>query len=109
MSVEVEAVKRNATLDDALVAACECEGLNWFKCFRLRLALRRCSDADHRAIEQECTRMLVESGVMIPVGAQVVDGVLVGNWKDFIEMLIDRLPEILDFLMKLLPFIISLF
>jgi hypothetical protein len=48
-------------------------------------------------------------GVALPVGATVVNGVLVGDWKDFIQMIIDNLPKILDFLMTILPFIIGLF
>lgn len=105
----VAAPRRNWTLDDALLTACEREGLHWFKCFRLRLALRRCSDCDHLEIERELTRLLVASGVELPAGASVVDGALVGDWKEFIEMIIANLPAILDFLMKLLPFIIGLF
>jgi len=109
MSEIVEGYVRNKTFDEAFVTACSCEGLNWFKCFRLKLALRRCSDADHCAIEQEATRLLVGSGVALPVGATIVNGLLVGTWQDFLDFLIEFLPVLLDFLMKILPFIIGLF
>lgn len=104
MSELVEGRRRpNNTLDEAIAKACELEGMGWFRSFRVKLALRRLSASEHADLEKYCTGLLVESGVPLPASSSVEDGLLVGDWTSFLQMLLDRLPEILAFIEKLLP------
>jgi len=102
---DTEGRRRNNTLDDAIVAAAQKEGMGWLGCFRLKLALRRLSNAEHAQLEAECTKHIVAAGVPLPANVTVAGDVLVGDWGDgtILQILIDALPKILDFISKLLP------
>ncbi len=80
--------------------------VRWIDRLRLGLVLRN-RDAVN-ALEEECIRLGVAAGVIAPAAVDDSNGLLVGDWQDFIQMLIDNLPEILAFIEALVK-IISMF
>lgn len=95
--------RKNSTLDGALVEAFRKEGVGLGDRLLFRWQFNRLATEDRKKIEQELTKVVVESGVPMPVNASIVGGVLVGSWADFLQVLIDNLPKILEMLAKFLP------
>lgn len=71
---------------------------------RVRVATSRRNQDLQDVVEEQIVAMAVAAGV-IPVGAVGDDGMLVGNWMDWLSVLIDRLPEIF----KMIADLISIF
>lgn len=90
--------RKNDTLDNALSIAMARDGCGLLERMIVKSRIRRLPNEARIELERELTRIVVESGVPMPVGASVVGGILVGNWTDFISVLIDKLPQILEFL-----------
>jgi hypothetical protein len=59
-------------------------------------------------VESEVVDIGVQVGVFAPGDIDPATGLLTRNWADFLSLLIDRLPEILDFISGLVN-IFSLF
>ena len=104
MAEVVEGIfRKNGSLDSTLLEALRKEGVGLADRLLLRWQLNRMSAADRKALEQEMTKLVVESGVPMPVNATIVGGVIVGSWADFLKMLIENLPKILEIISKFLP------
>jgi hypothetical protein len=104
MAEDVTGYRPNSTLSPAILAACEQDGMGWYGQWRVSRALRRLSDADMVKLEQKCTKLALDTG--LPMGTEeIVAGCYVGDWGDgtFFQMLIDALPQILEFIKALLP------
>lgn len=95
--------RKNGSLDSTLIEALRKEGVGIADRVLFRWQLNRMSAEDRKKLEQEMTKLVVESGVPMPVNATIVGGVIVGSWADFLQMLIDNLPKILEILAKFLP------
>lgn len=95
--------RKNGSLDSTLIEALRKEGVGIADRVLFRWQLNRMSAEDRKKLEQEMTKLVVESGVPMPVNATIVGGVIVGSWSDFLQMLIDNLPKILEILAKFLP------
>lgn len=95
--------RKNGSLDNTLVEALRKEGVGIADRVLFRWQLNRMPAEDRKKLEQEMTKVVVEAGVPLPVNASIVGGVLVGSWADFLQMLIDNLPKILEILAKFLP------
>lgn len=100
--------RKNGSLDNTLVEALRKEGVGIADRVLFRWQLNRMSAEDRKKLEQEMTKVVVEAGVPLPVNASIVGGVLVGSWADFLQMLIDNLPKILEILAKFLPLFFTL-
>lgn len=94
--------RKNKSLVNALVSALQDQGVGLLDRIRFRIQYNMLSDDDQQKIEREVTDICVKAGAVFPVAA-IVGGVFTGNWMEFIQMLIDNLPKILDFISKLLP------
>lgn len=99
--------RRNDTLDNAMGIAMRRHGVGLIDRIRFRIAFNGLSDEDRLAAETGITKILVESG-RLPVGAKVENGVVVSSFLDILQLLIDSLPKILEFLAKLLPLFVLL-
>lgn len=104
MAEVVEGIfRKNGSLDNTLLEALRKEGVGLADRLLFRWQLNRMSADERKKLEQEMTKLVVESGVPMPVNATIVGGVIVGSWADFLQMLIDNLPKILEILAKFLP------
>lgn len=104
MADDVTGYRKNKSLSPAILKACEADGMGWYGQWRVSRALKRLSDAEYLKLEQKCTELATESG--LPMGpGEIVGGCYVGEWGDgtFFKMLIDSLPQILEFIKALLP------
>jgi hypothetical protein len=95
--------RKNDSLDSALVAALRRKGVGPWDRIRFRAALADLTDEERKQMEVGVTKIVVESGAKLPVGAQIVGGVLVSSWLEVLQLLINALPKILEFLAQLLP------
>lgn len=68
--------------------------------WRVRIALRHYDMA--REVEMEAVEIGLACGVLKPGQVNPATGQLVGNWQDFLQMLIDNLPKILEFIAGLI-------
>lgn len=67
--------------------------------WRVRIAMRRHDMAEE--VEREAVEIGIACGAIKP--SQVNDtGTLVGDWADFLQLLIDNLPKILEFIAGLI-------
>ena len=100
------------TFDKALIHAYRQGGVSWRDRIRLRYVLRRtrcCDDFDispRVALAQDITAMAVASGALPKEGASIVQGVYTDDWYDIIQLLLDNLEKILEFVMTILQFLI---
>lgn len=104
MSDLLQGYKRNTTLGPAILEACSQDGMGWYGQWRVARALRRLDEKQWFELEQKCTKLATESG--LPMGTDdIVAGCYTGAWGDgtFFKMLIDSLPQILEFIKALLP------
>jgi hypothetical protein len=105
MSTDVQGIfRKNTTFDSALLEACEKDGMGWWGQWRVSRALRRLSDSERQKLEAQCTKLLTDTGLVMG-DDDIVGGCYVGDWGDgtIIQILIDALPKILEFIKALLP------
>lgn len=101
---EVEGIfRKNGSLDSTLVEVLRKEGHGLADRLLFRWQLNRLPAEDRKKLEQAMTKLVVESGVPMPVNATIVGGVVVGSWTDFLQMLLDNLPKIIEIISKFLP------
>jgi len=100
MREPVELRAPNDTLIDAIIKVMREQGHGWWDCFMMRLQLRRLSSMQRLYLERDMTDLLIEARV---VGdSLIVGGVLVGNWIDFLDNLLEMWPRILEVIMQIL-------
>lgn len=104
MADEVQGWRKNSTFEIALLNACEADGMGWYGQWRVSRALKRLSAADRQKLEQQCTTLATDNGIVMGTD-DIVGGCYAGDWGDgtFFQMLIDNLPKILEFIKALLP------
>jgi hypothetical protein len=104
MAEVVEGIfRKNGSLDSTLIEALRKEGVGLADRMLFRWQLNRMSAEDRKKLEQEMTKLVVESGVPMPVNATIVGGVIVGSWSDFLALLLEKLPQIIEIISKFLP------
>ena len=106
----VEALFRpNNTLVQTVLQGMREQGHRLGERFYMSVRLRMLSPAKKQELELKVTERLlqdVNAGlVTLPVSASVVEGVLVGDWRDLFQWFFDNWESILEIIM----FIISLF
>jgi len=70
--------------------------VRWIDRWRVRRAMRR---PEWRLdVEAEAVQIGVAAGAILPGNVDPKTGALVGDWQSFIQMLIDNLPAILEFI-----------
>ena len=107
MPNEAEGIfRKNSSLESVLRETMRKDGVGIFERVIVNMEVRRMTDVQRGMLEKELGKSVaaaVEAGTLkLPVGAQLVGGVLVSGWTDLFDWFLENLPAILDMIMMII-------
>ena len=107
MPNEAEGIfRKNSSLESVLRETMRKDGVGIFERMIVNMEVRRMTDVQRGMLEKELGKSVtaaVEAGTLkLPVGAQLVGGVLVSGWTDLFDWFLENLPAILDMIMMII-------